>query len=228
MSNMKNTVGLISTAICLALLNGCSSMQVLSDPDYAPVTPILPPLPTETDGSIYHASTNRFLFEDIKARRIGDTITVILQESTDASKSAKTSASKEVEFDVPGPTVFGRAVTKDGQEILVMDVESGSDFSGEGDSSQSNSLSGSITVTVVDVLANTNLVVRGEKLLTLNQGSEVIRISGIVRPIDITTQNTIMSTQIAAAEITYSGNGIVANSNKPGWFTRFFNTVWPF
>lgn len=215
--------------LCLISLAAvsCSSMDRLRDSDYAPAEPM--PIPTtRANGTIYHATSNRFLFEDIKARRVGDTITVVLEEATDASKSAKTSAKKDTEFDTPAPTVFGKAVTKDGRNVLVMDVDSGYDFSGEGDTSQSNSLSGSITVTVVEVLANGNLRVRGEKLLTLNQGSEVVRVSGIVRPLDISPQNTIRSTQIAAAEITYSGNGFIADSNVPGVWTHFFKWVWPF
>ncbi len=217
------------TALLLfvAFFTACSSAGRLKDSAYAPVMPVKPPA-AESEGAIYHVNTNRFLFEDIKARRIGDTITVVLEESTNASKSASTSAKKDTDFTTPSPTVFGKTVTKDGREVLVMDVDSGYEFSGEGDSSQSNSLTGSITVTVVDIHPNGNLVVRGEKLLTLNQGSEVIRISGIVRPIDVTPQNTVLSTKIAAAEITYSGNGLVAESNRAGWFTRFFSAIWPF
>ena len=220
---------LSSLSLLVFMGSGCSIVNPpLSNPAYAPVAPVEPPARTEANGSIYHMSTNRFLFEDVKARRVGDTITVILEEATNASKSASTSASKNTEYDLPSPTIFGKTVTKDGREVLIMDAESEFNFSGEGDSSQSNSLSGNITVTVVDVQVNGNLRIRGEKLLTLNQGSEVVRISGLVRPIDITPQNTILSTQIAAAEITYSGNGIVGESSKPGWFTRFFSKVWPF
>ena len=210
------------------IISGCSSMDRLRDPDYAPVDPALPPPRTEIAGSIFHINTSRFLFEDIKARRVGDTITVILQESTNASKSASTSGSSETDYDLPVPTVFGKNVTKDGRDILAMDVESEFEFEGEGDSSQSNSLKGNITVTVVAVQSNGNMKVRGEKLLTLNHGSEVVRISGIVRPTDVTPDNTVLSTQIAASEITYSGNGFVADANKPGWFSRFFKDVWPF
>ncbi len=217
------TICLVSVMIC-----GCSSMNRLRDDSYAPADPPPPPPRTEIAGSIFHINTSRFLFEDIKARRIGDTITVILEESTNASKSASTSGKTETDYDLPAPTFLGKAVTKDGRDVLVMDVEDDFEFKGNGDASQSNSLSGNITVTVVAVQANGNLKVRGEKLLTLNHGSEVVRIAGIVRPTDVTPENTILSTQIAAAEITYSGNGFVANANKPGWFTQFFNNIWPF
>jgi flagellar L-ring protein precursor FlgH len=110
-----------------------------------------------------------------------------------------------------------------------MDLSGSRSFEGEADASQSNSLSGAITVTIADVLPNGNLVVRGEKWLTLNQGEEFIQVSGIVRPQDVTTANTVLSTQIADARITYSGKGTLADSNRMGWLARFFNSpVWPF
>lgn len=211
------------------LMTACAGPQALSRPEYAPVKPVMPAPRSMANGSIYHASNNRFLFEDIKARRVGDLITVILEEKTNAAKTATTTSSKSSNVSVPSPTLFGLPVTHNGNAILNNSIDSGSDFSGQGDSSQSNSLSGNITVTVSQVLPNGNLVVRGEKLLTLNQGSEVVRISGLVRPVDVTPENTVISTQIANARITYGGNGLVADSNKAGWLTRFFNSgVWPF
>ncbi len=230
---MTRAKGILPQAGLIALaaltLGGCAGPQALSKPDYAPAKPAPAPQRTSVNGSIYHASNNRFLFEDIKARRVGDLITVILEEKTNAAKKASTSARKDSDINMPSPTVFGLPVTAAGNLILNNSVDSGTAFSGEGDSSQSNSLSGNITVTVAQVLPNGNLVVRGEKLLTLNQGSEVVRIQGIVRQIDITPANTVKSTQIANARITYAGNGIIADSNKAGWATRFFNSAfWPF
>ena len=90
-------------------------------------------------------------------------------------------------------------------------------------------MNGSITVTVAEVLPNGNMIVRGEKWLTLNQGEEYIQISGIVRPQDVRTDNTIFSTLVADARIAYSGKGMLANANSPGWLARFFNSpIWPF
>ena len=105
----------------------------------------------------------------------------------------------------------------------------GNDFSGDGASSLSNSLSGSITVFVAEVMPNGNLVIRGEKKLTLNQGDEYIRVTGIVRPMDVTPDNTIASTKVANAEIFYSGDGSINDANRMGWLARFFNgSMWPF
>lgn len=220
----KTRLGFV--ALVLPLLAACSSMSRLEDPAYAPVQPPAPMPPPVATGSIYNASTSVMLFEDVKARRVGDLITVILEEKTKASKKANTSTSKETNINLPSPKLFGYDPLWNGKEVLSAVVDSEQDFDGSGDSSQSNSLSGNITVTVAGVYPNGNLLVRGEKLLTLNQGSEVVRISGIVRPVDVKPDNTVLSTQIANAQITYSGNGMVADSNKAGWLTRFFNSGW--
>ncbi len=221
------------------LLGGCATQQKsLRDPAYAPVVapspnPPAPTFPAASNpmqqlmtGSIYNPATSRPLFEDYRARRVGDVLTVILKEYTDASKKAGTATKKATNVDLPSPTIMGRRVTHGGVPILENKINGKVDFAGEGTSSQSNSLKGNITVTVSQVLPNGNLVVRGEKLLYLNQGSEVVRIRGIVRPADISAGNTIYSTQIANAEITYKGKGVVADSNDAGWLTRFFNSKW--
>lgn len=210
-------------------ISACSSPKALKKPEYAPAIPVATEPRADVNGSIYHASSNMFLFEDLKARRIGDLITVILDEQTNAAKSASTNTKKDAGINVAAPTLFGRGVTYKGKSILQAEVESGSNFSGTGDSSQSNSLSGNITVTIAKVYANGNMLIRGEKLLTLNQGSEVIRISGLVRASDVTPENTVQSNQIANANITYTGRGAIADSNQSGWISRIFNSpLWPF
>ncbi len=229
-------VGLVTASL---LLGGCAArQQSLRDPAYAPVvapspnppTPSFPsasnPMQQLMTGSIYSPATSRSLFEDYRARRVGDVLTVVLREQTDASKQAGTATKKASNIDMSSPKIFGRGITRNGVPILDTNIKGKVDFAGEGSSSQSNSLKGNITVTVAQVLPNGNLVVRGEKLLYLNQGSEVVRIRGIVRPSDISSTNTVYSTQIANAEITYKGKGIVADSNDAGWLTRFFNSGW--
>lgn len=223
----------------LVLLSGCATVKSPPQDSYRPT---LPPAYTSVEpsnGSIYQPDRDVRLFEDVKARRIGDVITVVLQESTSASKSAKTSADKDQATSIESPTTFGATPTfnvpgifpldSNKDNTLEFDLNATRAFDGEADSSQSNQLTGSITVTIADVLPNGNLVVRGEKWLTLNQGEEFIQISGIVRPQDISTNNTIVSTQIADARITYSGKGFLADSNKMGWLARFFNNpLWPY
>jgi len=235
---MKTESKLVMACLAVAMFSGCAS-QAPSRDNYRPT---LPPAYTSIEpvgGSIYQASGDVRLFEDVKARRIGDVITVLLQESTSASKSAKTSTDKDQETAIANPTFFGASpqfnlpgfipLDSNRDNTLQQNLEAARSFEGEADSSQSNSLTGAITVTISDVLPNGNLVVRGEKWLTLNQGEEFIQISGIVRPQDVGTNNTVLSSQIGDARITYSGEGVLAESNEMGWLARFFNhPVWPF
>ncbi len=120
-------------------------------------------------------------------------------------------------------------MTAKGRDFLSNDISASSQFAGTADSSQSNRLNGSVAVVVDQVLTNGNLWIRGQKRLTLNQGSEVVQVSGLIRPVDITPQNTILSNQIADASITYGGSGLLADSNRAGWMTRIFTSpLWPF
>ena len=226
------------TLLCACtLLSGCASMQEPQG-NYRPVYPPVSVPPPQTNGGIYQAGHSMALFEDLKAKRIGDTITIVLQERTQASKDAKTETNKDNSVEIANPTLLGAPLkfdtpllphSSDRSSDLGTSLSSAQDFKGKGTSSQGNSLTGNITVTVIDVLPNGNLMVRGEKWLTLNQGDEYIQISGIVRPIDVRTDNTVLSGQVADARITYSGKGFVADSNKMGWLSRFFaSALWPF
>jgi flagellar L-ring protein precursor FlgH len=181
------------------------------------------------DGAIYSNKSNRFLFEDNKARRVGDVITVLLDEQTNATKSASTNTNKNTAIGLANPTLFGREPTFRGKPALSASVSADHAFSGAGGSSQSNRLSGDITVTIAEVYPNGNMMIKGEKLVTLNQGSEVISITGLVRAADVSPLNTITSNRIANAKITYRGRGALADSNRPGWLTRILGGVlWPF
>lgn len=210
-------------AAAALVLAACSSTPVR---DYAlpPEAVAAPAAPA--DGSIYSSAQNIALFEDRKARQVGDILTVLLVEKTDAKKSAATSTSKENSVGIEGPTLFGRPVTLGGTEVLNFDISADRSFTGAGGSSQSNALSGSLSVLVMRVLPNGNLVVRGEKQLALNQGSETVAVEGIVRPADVAPDNTVRSDRIANARIHYGGRGAVADASAQGWVARFFNSAW--
>lgn len=217
---------------CIVLATGCSTPSVMTRRGEAEFAPAAPPQAAPImpqDGAIYMASYSKPLFEDIKARNVGDLLTVILSEQTDASKSASTGITKESNTNIASPTLFGREVTHNGTPILSSSLDSAQEFEGDADSSQSNTLQGSITVTVSQVLPNGNLVVQGEKWIAINQGDEYVRLRGIVRPVDIRSDNTLISTQVADAQITYRGKGAVADANAAGWMSRFFlSPLWPF
>lgn len=218
------------TVVCVSLLclSACSSAPKV-EPDFTPAHPQIVIRDSNSSGAIYEESTNRFFFEDIRARRVGDVINIILDERTNATKTASTNAGKGTTIGLPRPTLFGGKLPGAVSDFLTNDISSSTDFAGSADSSQSNRLDGSVAVVVDKVLSNGNLFIRGQKQLTLNQGREVVRVSGLIRPADITPQNTIQSNQIADASITYGGSGILADSNRAGWLTRVFSSpLWPF
>ena len=236
---------LMFTALIAVLLvtAGCMAPQAKpNDPYYAPVLPRTPLPAAQNNGAIYQAGFENNYFDDRKAFRVGDIITITLQERTQASKNANSNISKDSSGSMGVPNLFGMAVAPKNplasisalgmsNKNLSMDSswDSSREASGSGQAGQSNSLSGSITVTVAEVLPNGILSVRGEKWLTLNTGDELVRISGLVRADDIATDNTVPSMRVADARITYSGTGAFANASQPGWLSRFFlSPMWPF
>lgn len=219
--------------IALALLaTGCAtgprndtriSQDVYSYPEYPERT---------TAGAIFQNGRGSSLFEDVRARRVGDVITVVLLERTNAAKSASTSTSKDNSINIQNPTLFGSPFSFSSDlfggspRSLENSLGSSRSFSGEGGSEQSNQLTGNITATVVEELPNGYLRIRGEKLISINKGDEYIRLTGVVRPVDIQADNSILSTMVANAEISYGGTGVLADASEMGWLSRFFNSRW--
>ncbi|MGB5279423.1 MAG: flagellar basal body L-ring protein FlgH [Gammaproteobacteria bacterium] len=216
---------LLCCLLTVMSITGCA-VPKRGDPEFAPAMPRQIQLSDQHVDAIYQPGTSLLLFEDIKARRVGDMITVVLQEQTDAEKSADTGTAKSTSTEIANPIIFGNSPTHNGDPIFRNSLQSDHEFDGSADSSQSNSLTGSITVTVVDVLTNGNLVVQGEKWININQGEEYIRLKGIVRPRDIRSDNTIASTRVADAQIQYSGEGVLNETNNMGWLARFLNGPW--
>jgi flagellar L-ring protein precursor FlgH len=177
-------------------------------------------------GAIYQVGHDVPLFENSIAHRIGDVLTIVLEEKTDASKTASTTTAKKTTADLTGPKVFGAPVTIHGTEVLSGSMNNATSFDGSGDSKQSNALTGSISVTIAKRLANGNLLVRGQKWIAINQGREFVRLQGIVRPIDIAPDNTVSSSRVADASISYGSQGVLASANAKGWLGRFFDSKW--
>jgi flagellar L-ring protein precursor FlgH len=211
----------------LALLAGCAGVDGPPHPEYVAIDPIVYPEPVvstaPSTGSLFSENRRMSLFEDVRAHEIGDIVSVVLIESTSAAKTADTDIGKDNSVSITDPTIFGAPVTiNNGRYNLGTELSSSSSFTGEASSNQSNSLSGSIAVQVSRVLPNGNLEIQGEKWIKINQGDEYIRLRGIVRPEDLSPTNTIPSTLVADARISYGGTGALNESNTPGWLTRFF------
>lgn len=225
MNMQHHILRLVTLAALVASASGCvSSIPTRDDPAFAPTPPIAQAAPPPADGAIYHSTTSRQLFSDARAHHVGDILTIVLNESTQASKKAQTSTAKKNKTSIDAPSIYGHTLPAGGGSLA--SLGSDNSFDGSGSSSQSNQLSGQVTVTVAQELSNGALVIRGEKWLTINQGQELVRISGIVRPEDIGPDNTVPSTRVANAKIAYTGRGSLANANTQGWLSRFFNSKW--
>ena len=201
------------------LLVGCTTIESRMEKAPPPI-PVMPQPEAPRAGAISAPSNGLALFEDAKARNIGDLLTIKLIESTSAQKSATTDTTKDDNVTLGKLGVFGHSINS------AASVGGKRAFAGKGDSAQSNSLNGSITVAVVQRLSNGNLQVQGEKQVQINQGSEYIRLDGVIRPADVAPDNTVTSDRVANARISYTGRGQLADANTQGWITRFFSSPW--
>tara|TARA_B110000037_G_scaffold20381_1_gene22005 strand:+ start:238 stop:900 length:663 start_codon:yes stop_codon:yes gene_type:complete len=211
----------------LFLINGCSTyVEEAINAEFKPLTPSfeefkkIPP----SNGSIYSGSSAGLFSSDRRAHKVGDILTVTLNETFSSSKSVSTASSKADAIGAEvGPTGLLRNFAGLGGS-----ASKSNSFSGSGSAAQSNSLTGYLSVTVVRVFPNGNLQIKGQKKLRLTEGSEYIRINGIVRPQDITATNYVSSSQIAEANIEYVGAGSLANEARPGWGSQLFRALSPF
>lgn len=215
------------------LLAGCSAIS--HKPLVEGVTSASPiqAMPGTANGSIFQIGQAmnygyQPLFEDRRPRNIGDTLTILLQENVSASKSSSANASKGgstgLSFSAM-PRFMGGLFGGDRAETA---IEGNNDFNGKGGAAAKNTFSGTITVTVKQVLENGNLLVVGEKQIAINQGTEFIRFSGVVNPRTISGSNTVVSSQVADARIEYVGSGYINEAQQMGWLQRLFLNLSPF
>lgn len=224
MFNSHKIFQMVSLALVALVLTSCASTPEEIQPEFEPTYLTLDTGKGNTNGAIFNAGTERSLFEDMKARRIGDILTIMLVEQTSGQNSSDNSVNKTTNMNVAVPTAGGRTFPN-----LAAEMNAANTFSGESGSSQSNKLSGSIAVTVTGVLPNGNLIIEGEKWIRINQGNEYIRLQGVIRQRDIDPYNSLLSTQVADAHISYGGTGTNAQSSDPGWAAKIlFSPLWPF
>lgn len=178
-----------------------------------------------SNGAIYNVASARPLFEDRRARFIGDTIIINISEKTAASKSSENKAERSHNIAATVPTIIGMPFK--GAQGTTIAADSGTTFSGSGENTSANNFTGTLAVTVIEVLPNGNLLVSGEKQIGLKEGEEFIRFSGVVNPNTITSANTVTSTQVADARIEYKANGFLDSATVMGWLGRFFLSFMP-
>ncbi|MGI4845379.1 MAG: flagellar basal body L-ring protein FlgH [Janthinobacterium lividum] len=216
---MKLLTAALCATLLTSLLTGCASApprQAMNDDD--DFVPMARMASRGVSGGVFTGEAVS-LTSDSRAYRVGDAVTVILQETTQASKRAGTSFSKESSAGVSPIAALGKTFGK-----TAIDLSAEREFQGNATSTQQNALSGALTVIVQEVLPNGLLRVAGEKNLTLNQGEEFVRLKGFIRAQDIDNDNQVSSLRVANARIAYSGKGALADANQPGWLTRFFNS----
>jgi flagellar L-ring protein precursor FlgH len=216
-------------AAAVLLLSGCGALRTvdINQPLTARPAPVVAVPGAQTGGSIFQTVNYQPLFEDRRARNVGDTLIIVLNEKLQASKQSGSNVDKSGSTALAVPTMVGNLPLKFLQGTSVSGT-SATTFSGKGDSASSNAFTGVITVTVIEVLGNGNLLVSGEKQIGINQGSEFIRFSGVVNPTTVINNNTVSSTQVADARIEYRGTGYIDEAQTMGWLSRLFMTVSPF
>lgn len=206
---------------CASLFNPKVDMPEKTTVNQTPPTPLASAMPT---GSLYSPTSFRPMFEDQRARHVGDVLIVQIQENINSQQTNSVEAKRDDSTGITLPSMSGIFLGTG----LDKTASGTKDFSGSGQSRAANTLTGTLTVTVSEVLPNGNLRVVGEKQIGTNREVESIKFSGVVNPITIQPGNTVNSTQVADARIEYKGQGMVDSAMSMGWLSRFFLTVLPF
>ncbi len=215
---------IVRIALALAAAAALSGNVDRDASTHAPSVPAPPP-PAPANGAIFQPSRGYApLASGQRAAAVGDVLTIALVERTQGSVTNSSGTDRNGSVGLTPPTSGPLAIFSAADASL----GGNSQFAGRGQSTQANALSGEITVTIAEILANGTMLVRGEKLVRINRGNEMVRVSGIVRAADIGADNRVLSTRIADARIDYTGRGEIARASRQGWLQRFFSMLSPF
>lgn len=217
---------ILVSPVLLIILAACQTVPPTNVHQPMSARPLPRPESVANNGSIYQASLSRPLFEDRRARYVGDTITVKITENTSASMkgNAKSERASSMTASVdPTVGVLGKSFSN-----MSLNASGTNNFSGKGEESNNNVFTGTMTATVIEVLPNGNLLVSGEKQLGIGQQTEYVRVSGVVNPTFISIANEVDSAKIADARIEYKSAGYISEAQVMGWLARFFLSILPF
>jgi flagellar L-ring protein precursor FlgH len=230
----------VSAVFAVLALSSCgpklATPSNLSNQEAALQNPPVSTYPTpaiKTEGSLYSEDTRPDFFADMKAQRVGDIITVNIVETSRASKQANTALNRNGSVNASFNTLLGLEEpdppVKTGFNIMRgIDSTMSTQFTGTGTTSRNENITAKVSARIVQVLPNSNLVVRGSQEILVNNEKQYITVQGVVRPADIATDNTVLSTYLADARIEYTGKGDITNKQREGWLTRAVNAIWPF
>ncbi|WP_292934995.1 flagellar basal body L-ring protein FlgH [Noviherbaspirillum sp.] len=222
---MKCFSAIVAGSLLAVILAGCASVPETIIQHPSSTSPQAPAAAPPANGAIFQAAAYRPMFEDRRPRMVGDILTIAINERTSAGKTADDSASKSGSVSFAAPTLFGVPATTTAKASL--SATSANKFEDKGSSNASNTFSGTITVTVAQVLSNGNLVVAGEKQIALDKGIEYVRFSGVVNPVTIGAGNVVSSTQVADARFEYRTNSRIDKAEMMSQLTRFFLSILP-
>ena len=220
---MKKLIFIVS----ILFINGCATyVEEVNNKQFKPLTPSFEEFNREnpSNGAIFSTSSPGLFFFYLRAKKVGDILSVTLSETFSSNKAVTNSSGKT---DTIGAEVGPTGILRNFAGLGGSASKTNS-FSGSMATNQSNSLSGTLSATVVRVFPNGNLEIKGQKKLRITEGTEYIRLSGIIRPQDISTTNSVSSAKIAEAQIEYVGAGILDSATKPGWGSKIFRAISPF
>lgn len=224
----KTRVGLACVMCSLSACNALPPQPMSHSPQFEPVYPVVTEQTKVATGAIYVGRQSDSWFGKSRSFQVGDVITVLLNESSQATRTQNGSVSRE-SSNTMAPAGLQKFGTNLGGLMGGINMLGGSvSNKGTGAADQQASLTGSVAVAVVEVMPNGNLVLRGEKQLALTEGSEIIQVAGIIRPDDVSPSNTVQSKRLANAQIAYRGTGDLANATRAGWGTSALIKLWPF
>ncbi len=235
--NIQNKTKLKTLALGISLLtlNACtaaSESPQITQPVAQPLVYQEPAPHYNNPGSIYNASTYRSIYEDGRARRVGDIVVINVMETSFASQSADTTTNRETTMEAGITSLFG--VTSLFNQIPIgagepgVGLDSSSEFEGDGSTNRTSSISATLAARVINVLGNGLMEIEAVREIKVNNETQYMVVTGLVRSRDISPTNTIDSTQIANAKIEYYGQGVISAKQKPGWLVRFLDAVSPF
>ncbi len=217
----------------ILFLGGCAGNepQIVKIPEPLEAAVINTPAP-KSPGTIW-SGDKQGLFSDITARNVGDIVTVTISEEASASKEATTETDRGTSMSAAIPTFFGleKIVAEKSSKVdmsSLVDASFKNEFKGSGKTTRKEDLIATLTTQVVGLYPNGNMKIRGGKSVIVNSEEQIIYLTGIIRPQDVTSDNTIDSKYILNAKIAYTGKGALSDKQKPGWMMRILDNVWPF
>ena len=235
-----NRVILTISIFLVFILSACSASHKAVDSRSTVIPKNLYPKPIQSkpaEGALWPGNTRgNFLFGDDKATKVGDIITVTIDENATSTQSATTNTSKDTSIDLQSPNVLGLPSNLGVNNFLNLGTQFdprvnatvANSMQGTGTVTRNGTLSATVSALITDIVPGGNLRIEGRRSVTINNEEQIMVLRGIVRPQDINFDNTIPSTLIADASISYTGEGVVADEQRKGWLAKVLSKVWPF